>query len=76
MKKRIAAVLCLMLLLGGCTRPSGEPTGPAETEQTPFPTVSVGETLPGTVVPPGEMPPPPQADAELPPQPTPPVVSE
>ena len=81
MKKRILPVLCALLLFSGCVngapeQPVTEPTAPTVTESPAEPTVPMEGTLPDSVVTPDEMPGPPEADAEIPPQPQPPVVTQ
>lgn len=90
MKKWILPVLCLLVLLTGCVKepPATEASNtgteaPAQTTEvstqtaeTTAPTVSMDVTLPDSVVTPGEMPSAPEADAEIPPQPQPPVITE
>ena len=90
MEKWIIPVLCLLVLLTGCVKdpPATESTtkdteatvqtteSPTQTTQAADPTVPMDITLPDIVVTPGEMPSPPEADAEIPPQPQPPVVTK
>ena len=71
MKKRITVLMLFVLLLGGCVAKPAQ-TEPATPETTAGiqtePTVFV--TIPEGVVTPGEMPQPPEGDAQLPPQPS------
>ena len=90
MRKWILPALCLLALLTGCVKepPATEASttgteAPAQTTEASTsateatdPTIPMDVTLPDSVVTPGEMPSAPEADAEIPPQPQPPVITE
>ena len=90
MRKWILPVLCLLVLLAGCVKeppateasttgteaPAQTTEASTQTAESAPPTVPMDVTLPDSVVTPGEMPSAPEADAEIPPQPQPPVITE
>ena len=90
MRKWILPALCLLALLTGCVKeppateasttgteaPAQTTEASTQTAESAPPTVPMDVTLPDSVVTPGEMPSAPEADAEIPPQPQPPVITE
>ena len=91
MKKKLALILAVLILcFSGCVN-KPEETEPAQTEQTvqteqttepvqteteAEPTVPIQAELPEEIVTPEEMPTAPEADAEVPPQPQPTIITE
>ena len=90
MRKWILPALCLLALLTGCVKeppateasttgteaPAQTTEASTQTAESAPPTIPRDVTLPDSVVTPGEMPTAPEADAEIPPQPQPPVITE